>query len=368
MSDQAGIWMRSPLYDCFWMGFSAWIPIALYLPLYYALGSSWTFPLYLSYFVIFGLPHVFMTWALAATPTGRTQYEPDSLGMPVFWALVFATPYLWTADSPSHLALFQTFVAYFGFYHVLKQHMGFHHIYWSRYGQLAGRAAADAIYRPLHHLLVAGSLGIYFGRMNGDRIHIQFGTDFFDQWYPEGIHLVGWGLLAYASLALTWAVVRVWRGWCVGLSVPWPSFSLVFNVLACFAISMFAVKTEDLLLAMAIFTSYHNLQYWGFVWHYYQSRCHYELAQDESFKLDALARLVASGQWKAFMGVAYAYTFAFALVLLALPPVLQNFISYLHQILHYTIDGRIWKRRYNPSLPRALGAFVRRGTPAAINH
>jgi hypothetical protein len=106
-------------------------------------------------------------------------------------------------------------------------------------------------------------------------------------------------------------------------------------------------------LTVAIFITYHDLQYGGFVWHFQRLRGRHEAARGA--RLDAIHRWAAQGRFVPYFALAFAYSAAVFAVMMALPTLWAMAFVTFQTMVHQIMDGWIWKRRYYPQLQAHLG-------------
>ena len=165
-------------------------------------------------------------------------------------------------------------------------------------------------------------------------------------------------LLALILICLVYAA-RQWTKWRQGLSLNGPKL-LLFA--AAVPVNYLLFRSGMPLLGVyAAATIYHNIQYHRLVWFYNQNK--YGRSKDRrSF---GLATLVNS-RWLAYAACALFYAFIFDAMprFLVRPAIGPGYISLRNQLifsffaapglLHYWLDGHIWKVRSDPELREYL--------------
>jgi hypothetical protein len=151
------------------------------------------------------------------------------------------------------------------------------------------------------------------------------------------------GLVTVASLV---ALKRcVWDRWKARTFVPWPQLGLVTLGLVTNNLPFFVLPLGALPLAIAVASTNHIINYFGFVWMFERHRT---CAPRSVF--DMPQRLAAKGDWKRYFALAYAYSALVVGVSVILPPDLGVALIYLSNLAHYIIDGLIWRRSTNASV------------------
>jgi hypothetical protein len=235
-----------------------------------------------------------------------------------------------------------------GYYHIFKQHYGFMMIYKAKNGDLnpvdnrldklffAAAFYFPFLTYPLHNKYAAGMLPFPISRLAGT---------IFENTLLLGLILVG---LMYLS--------RQGKKWRMGVSLNWPK-QILFA--AAIPVNYFLFRSAMPLIGVyAAVTIYHNIQYHRLVWFYNRNKYGGKQASAKSF---GLATLINS-RWLAYIGCALAYGLLF--------DYLPDFILKPHLgpgsrdlrnelifsffaapgLLHYWIDGHIWKVRHDPDL------------------
>jgi hypothetical protein len=168
--------------------------------------------------------------------------------------------------------------------------------------------------------------------------------------------LPGWTLLPYAA-ALAWFGGRTAMTLAVrkreGRPFPTGHFVLAGAALASYAAAFGLVPPRDYLLTVAIFITYHDLQYAGFVWGFQRVRA--EVEHVHGTTLDRIHRWALERKALPYFGAALAFSFAVVGAIAVSPPALALVLVVLHNNLHYFMDGRIWQRKHNPLVHAHLG-------------
>ncbi len=350
----SGYWLFGRRADLGWFGGSLLVPLAVYLPAYWAWGSAAVWPLYLLYVACFATPHTWFTYAVSATPTA------DSAGW--YTRRSFWTPYLATlglvalipiAEWAGMWDLYFTMVTMVGFYHVYKQHLGLLKIYDARYAQVHEDPAIFAAMQPFHALCtLAFALPVFWVWLQPE-FEVVIGVQRFVLLHPQ---LPAWSLVPLAG-AMLWfggrTAVALAARHRAGRPFPLGHMVLAGAAMASYVVAFGLIPPKDYLLTVAIFITYHDLQYAGFVWHFQRSRSAIEA--EMGTPLDAVHRWALENKALPYFGLAFLFSLAVVAVIVAVPPAVALAVIVLHNNLHYFMDGCIWQRKHNPLVHAHLG-------------
>jgi hypothetical protein len=349
-----GYWLFGPRADVGWFGLSLLVPLLLYLPAYWIFGSAAVWPLYAVYVACFATPHTWFTYAVTATPTAEAGgwYSRTS-----FWAPYAATlglvALIPVAEWAGMWDLFFTMITMVGFYHVYKQHLGLLRIYDARYAQVHEDRSIFAAMAPFHALCaLAFALPVFWVWLQPE-FEVVIGVQRFTLLHPV---LPAWALLPYlAAMAwfggrAAWALAARRRA---GRPLPVGHLVLAGAAAVSYVAAFGLVPPKDYLLTVAIFITYHDIQYAGFVWHFQRSRS--EVEAEMGTPLDAIHRWALERKALPYFGVAFLFSLAILAVLVAVPPAVALAVIVLHNNLHYFMDGCIWQRKHNPLVHAHLG-------------
>lgn len=349
-----GAWLFGRRADLGWFGLSVLVPFAVYLPAYWAFGSAAVWPLYLLYVVGFATPHTWFTYAVSATPTAEAArwYSRRSFWLP-YAATLGLVALIPLAEWGGMWDLFFTMVTMVGFYHVYKQHLGMLKIYDARYAQVHDDPSIFAAMKPFHALCtLAFALPVFYVWLQ-PAFEVVVGVQRFVLLHPQ---LPAWALLPLGA-AMAWFGVQAVAGLAARHRAgrPFPAGHLVLAgaALASYVVAFGLVPPRDYLLTVAIFITYHDLQYAGFVWHFQRSRSAIEA--EAGTPLDAIHRWAHERRALPYFGAAFLFSLAVVGVIVAVPPAVALAVIVLHNNLHYFMDGCIWQRKHNPLVHAHLG-------------
>lgn len=334
--EQAGVkWLVSPRYDL-----SFFIGSCVFTFLFYALyqgarGMGWFLggdQILVTYFVFtafFDHPHIFQTFA-------RTHGDPAEFkrrrtlhtwGLAAF---LLAGVGVYAMGWEKELIVF---AAIYGTWHIIRQHYGFLRIYKALNGDKA----------PLDNWLDYGTfyVGMFacffndYGDLRGPIVIYQDLKVSFPSLPPE----IGEGMWSlFMALLVALAFRQVWRVG-TGQRVNLPKLLLMAAALTTHWFVFFATATP-FLVAEALETAYHDIQYQGFITHYQRRR------------FEAKHVVLKWG----LMALAYGAVVGTIEILgLMRPGLVWLFVPFTMLVIwHYYVDGRIWRFSEDPELKAML--------------
>ena len=329
-------WLVSQPYDlgCFvlsgLLSFGFW---ALYAAL---VAFGWQpdgMAILITYFLftsLLDLPHIFQTFA-------RTHADADEFGRRrhlYTWGLVLILALGFVVESQAFEPWAIGLAALYGSYHIVRQHTGFIRVYHSL--NEPGRRF-DHRLDTICFQLAMFSFIVYDYVEVSDEPLIQltiYGPHF--GWFPVVPEWAGNFIVAMGFAAIG---VIVWRQ--LELVLRGEALNLPKLLLMGMALlthfCMFVVAAVPFLVAEAIETAYHNVQYHGFMAHYQRRR----FPQVRHVVLKWLAAALLYGLVAGTIEVV-GYVNGFVYLLFAPFAMLTLF--------HYYIDGKIWKFSKCPEL------------------
>lgn len=332
---QSSGWIVSPRYDTLFFTASLAVPLAMWAA--FSAGLMTGVAVYVAFQLLFNLPHNFQTWTMSVLDEeDRAKNGRAYAVAAVVTLLVFAVPmvlspdgvYPWVRDA----------LIYWGYYHLVRQHYGFQRLYERKMGGVSDRESwwygrfLDAVsYLPLL---------IRF--RDPELMTIHAGTARAWIHHPVLPSPVVWGLVAlYAAVIAAAVIHHVWA-LAHGRKGMLPRALLLLSVTACFALA--AVVISDLIVAIAIVTSFHNIQYLGLVWFHNKNRA----ASGDTRGNKPIAWL-AGGHIALYAAVSIFYGIAiFAPRALFQTTRLGELPIAFVVAMHYFVDARLWKFKDYP--------------------
>lgn len=341
-------WIVGPRYDLAFFSLSLAFPVGLWA--LYSVHVLGAIGVYLAFQLAFNMPHNVQTWTMSIfdrddRAAHRTRYVVAFLTIvTLFGGAIALSPtgaYPWLRDA----------LVYWGYYHLVRQHYGFLRLYERRMA-LAGAPVPPReakLYSRYVELVSYLPLLLRFSDKSRMTIHVA-GRD---MWIR---HPVLSGPL-HDALFTVWLAVIVAA--CVHHAVAAargrkhlaPRAFLLAAVTAAFGLAGLVV--DDIVVAIALVTSFHNAQYLGLTWFHNTSRA---AAADDGVG----ARNVPIGWLKRRAYGLYALmTFGYG-VAIFLPRALaqKTLFAELPIItvvaLHYYVDSKVWRFQDYPDLARYL--------------
>jgi hypothetical protein len=328
-------WIVSAGYDTAFFTASLFVPMLLWVAFGFDLMTG--VAVYLAFQLLFNMPHNFQTWTVSVLDdedrgnNGRRYLIAFAvcvlgLGLPMLLSPDGVYPWVRTA------------LIYWGYYHLVRQHYGFQRMYERKMGGVSPRESfwygryLDAVsYLPLL---------IRFGSVEKMTIHANGKSNWvFHPAFPQPVVL---GLLALLGAVVLAAAVHHLVMWRQKRPAFGPRGLLFLAVTVCFALA--GIVISDFIVAVAVVTAFHNLQYLGLLWFHNQNRA----AAGETAG-NAPLTWIATGKLPLYLGISFLYGIAIFLpralfrssVIAELP--IASVVA-----LHYYVDARIWRFKDYP--------------------
>lgn len=235
-----------------------------------------------------------------------------------------------------------------GYYHIFKQHYGFMMMYKKKNRDFAPQDM------KLDKLFFAAAF--YYPFLTYP-FHDKQAAELlpFPIWPRAGAIFENVLLLALVLITLVY-LARQWRKWRQGLPLNWPK-QLLFA--AAIPVNFLLFRSAMPLLGVyAAATIFHNIQYHRLVWFYNQNKYARPAAEAPRFGLASLL----NARWLTYVACAATYAIVFDVIprfvlkgdvgLMDVGTRNQVIFSFFAApgLLHYWIDGHIWKVRSDPEL------------------
>jgi hypothetical protein len=328
-------WIVSARYDSIFFTGSLVLPLALWV----AFQAGWMtgIAVYVTFQLAFNLPHNFQTWTMSVLD-GEDRAKNARTYALAFLAcvLVLGVPmvvspdlvYPWVRDA----------LIYWGYYHLVRQHYGFQRIYERKMGGVPARESM--LYARF--LDAVSYLPLLIRFRDPELMTIRAGSATTWIHHPVLPRAIWVPLLAlYGAVILAAIVHHVWMA-AKGRPAIWPRALLLLTVTICFGLS--AILIDDMVVAIAIVTSFHNLQYLGLVWFHNKSR-----AEAGAIQGNPLVSWIAREKIARYVAVSLVYG-----VVIFLPRAVfrSDRIAELPLAavvaFHYFVDARMWRFKDYP--------------------
>ena len=340
-------WIVSPATDLLWFSFGG-------AAVAYLVWALWRFthvPLLLIvaiWAIVFDETHGFAT-------ISRTYFDSEERAKRGRWlwaslAFFFAVgPVLILAGLGGWLEL-ATYL--WGYYHIFKQHYGFLMMYKKK------NRGFDPIDTRIDKIFFG--VAFYYPFVTYP-LYSRQGADILPFPIPPALGAIfGAVCLTAVSLAALVYIGRQLQRYVKGLPINWPKQALFASAIP---INYLLFRSSMPLLGLyAAVTIFHNVQYHRLVWFYNQNK--YGHAADRAWKY-GLATLVNT-RWLFYIGCALIYAIIFdAFPRFVVGPALGDSDASIRNqlvfsffaapgLLHYWLDGHIWKVRQDPQLRQYL--------------
>ena len=332
---QSSGWIVSPRYDTLFFTASLAVPLAMWAA--FSAGLMTGVAVYVAFQLLFNLPHNFQTWTMSLFDEDDRARNGRAYAIAALViAVVFAVPmvlspdgvYPWVRDA----------LIYWGYYHLVRQHYGFQRLYERKMGGVSERES----WWYGRYLDAVSYLPLLIRFRDPELMTINAGSA--RAWIH---HPVLPSPVVLALVALYVAVVLAAVGhhavaFARGRRGLMPRALLLGSVTVCFALA--ALVISDMIVAIAIVTSFHNIQYLGLVWFHNRNRA----AQGDT-RGNAPIAWLAAGRVALYAVVSIFYGLAiFAPRALFQTTRLGELPIAFVVAMHYFVDARVWKFKDYP--------------------
>lgn len=328
-------WIVSPRYDTLFFTASLAVPMAMWGA--FSMGLMTGVAVYVTFQLAFNLPHNFQTWTMTVLDSddraknGRTYLIAAIVILLVLGVPMVVSPdgvYPWVRDA----------LIYWGYYHLVRQHYGFQRIYERKMGGVSDRES----WWYGRFLDLVSYLPLLIRFRDPELMTIHAGTSKAWIHHPVLPSPVVLALVALYGATVLAAVVHHLWAYAHGRRGLMPRALLLASVTACFALA--AVVISDLIVAIAIVTSFHNIQYLGLVWFHNRNRA----AQGDTAGNGPIG-WIAAGRVAFYVGVSILYGIAiFAPRAVFQTTRLGELPIAFVVALHYFVDARVWRFKDYP--------------------
>jgi hypothetical protein len=336
-------WIVSARYDTIFFTASLLVPALLWGG--FQAGFLTGVAVFVIFQLAFNMPHNFQTWTL----TVLDEKDRARNGRAYLWALaamvlLFVVPML--AAPTTVFPWMRDALLYWGYYHLIRQFYGFQRLYERKMGGVSARES----FWVGRYLDAVSYLPLLFRFRDPDLMTIRGGD--VSMWirHPVLPRPAFVGLLALYGAVLI-AIVAAHLVWEMrGRQRLWPRALLLLSVtLCCGAASLI----NEVLIAVSLLTTFHNLQYVGLVWFHNRNR-----ARRGEAAGNALVGWIAKDRVPLYVAVSMLYGVAVIAPLAIFPGRAWAEIPItLVVAMHYYVDGRAWRFKEVPE--RALYLALR---------
>jgi hypothetical protein len=335
-------WIVSRRYDSLFFTGSLLAPLCLWLA--FSAGLMTGVAVYATFQLAFNLPHNFQTWTMSVLDESDRAKNGRRYAIALaVCILVFAVPMLLSPDGV--YPWLRDALIYWGYYHLVRQHYGFQRLYERKLGGVPALESKfyarylDAVsYLPL--LIRFRSPELMTIHAGGLSVWVKHPT------LPPSVWMPIAGLWAACIVA---AIVHHAILYARGRRGLLPRALHLATVTIAFGIAVLVIR--DLVVAIAVVTAFHNLQYIGLVWFHNRTR-----ADLHATAGNPTVGWIEKGQLLRYVALSIAY----GLVIFA-PRALFRHVRLAELpitvvvALHYYVDARVWRFADYPQLGKYLG-------------
>ena len=334
----------SPLYDSLFFTGSVLVPALLWAAFHLSLLSG--VAVYALFQLLFNMPHNFQTWTLTLLDPGDREKQGRRYALAAAVLLVaFGGSSLFAPESV--FPWLRDALLYWGYYHLIRQHYGFQRIYQRKMGGVGSRENFW-VSRYLEAVCVLPLLWRFHDPewMTIDAAGVRFQIHYFP--LPHAAYQAAVALFLLIVVAMVIAHIVLFARGRRGLL---PRALLLLAVTLAFGA---AGLEKNVLIAVALLTTFHNIQYIGLVWFHNRTRAERGEARGNPAIAWLQARHIAT-----YIGISMLYG-----LVLFFPRIagsrarLAELPVTLVVALHYYIDGRAWRFDLYPE--RGLWLRLRR--------
>jgi hypothetical protein len=328
-------WIVSPRYDTLFFTASLAAPLLLWAA--FSLNLMTGVAVYVAFQLAFNMPHNFQTWTVSVLDAeDRGKYGRRYAVAFAVCLLVLGLPMVLSPDGVYPWV--RNALIYWGYYHLVRQHYGFQRMYERKMGGVSPRESfwygryLDAVsYLPLL---------IRFGSKENMTIHAGGKSTWVAHpVFPTPVVAALSALLAVIILAAAVHHLAMWRQQRPGFG---PRGLLFLAVTVAFGLA--GIVIGDFIVAVAVVTAFHNLQYLGLLWFHNQNR-----AAAGATAGNPTITWLATGKLPLYL----AFTFAYGVAIFLPRALFRN--SALAELpiaavvaMHYYVDARIWRFKDYP--------------------
>jgi hypothetical protein len=300
----------------------------------------------------FNMPHNFQTWTMSVFDADDRAKNGRRYAVALFVVLgALALPALLSPNGVYPLV--RDALVYWGYYHLVRQHFGFQRLYERRMAVAGSPASPRESQLYARFLEVVSYAPLLLRFRDPERMTIHVGERAI--WVRHPIlppwlwHAIAAVYAAVIVAAIAHHVIAALRG----RKHLAPRALLFAAVTLCFGLAGIVIK--DIVVAIAIVTSFHNLQYLGLVWFHNRTRA--TLADKEGIPRgkNRPIDLIRSGRVPVYILISALYGLVLIVPIALFPGnVLAELPINGMVALHYYVDARVWRFGDYPQLARFL--------------
>jgi hypothetical protein len=357
---QSALWLHSKTYDLTWYGLMPILTALFFLGAFSLGGAKGFFPIFLVVSILVGYGHNMVTWLLILPKESRKHYAQGIMIWPAALTALSIVPILFFAGTPWFAWAFMghNIVAY---YHIMRQHIGMQHVCDSRYASTTGDNSIRAWAADVRKLIGLVAATAITAKLAGPPILVQLAMISI----PTPISGIPWeisGVLGALSVAVAARLsYRTWRRHQAGQAFPIMHAVMGGGSIANVLLAMTLVANPYFIVSYTIMANCHNLQYMSYCYTHH----HLRAAQDPEAQ-DAPSRWAREHRYVAWFGLPALLGVLFTAFVAAWSPAIQSAWALGFMMLHYLVDGEIWKRKNYPAMGRFGAGRVGAPAPTAL--
>jgi hypothetical protein len=343
-------WIVSSTYDIVFFIGSLVVPLMLWGA--FAFGWMTGVAVYVAFQLAFNLPHNFQTWTISLLDAGdRAKHGRRYLISALILTAVLAVPMVlsptgawpWVRDA----------LLYWGYYHLVRQHYGLLRLYERRMAILGAPASPRESKLYGYFLDVVSFVPFILRFQHPEQMTINVSDRHFEILHPPvptWLSPILWTIYLGSIAAAVVHHVVATSGGRTGLA---PRALLLTSVTFAFGLANLAI--HDIVVAVAVVTAYHNLQYLGLV--FFMNRNRAELADREGIARGTNAPIdwLRTRKLPLYLSATFGYGMVMITPIFMFPGrIWAQFPMTFVVALHYYIDSRIWKFNVYPAHARFL--------------
>jgi hypothetical protein len=343
-------WIVSRRYDSVFFSGSVAVPLVLWWAFSYGIMTG--VAVYATFQLLFNMPHNVQTWTMSVfdgadrAKNGRRYAAALGIIVLLFGGTMVLSPtgiYPWLRDA----------LVYWGYYHLVRQHYGFQRLYERRMSVLGSPPSPreSKLYARLLDVVSYAPLLLRFRdpelmtiRVADRAIHIR---------HPVLPDLAWKAVLVVYVACIAAALVHHVVCYVRGRRHMLARGLLLASVTVAFGLAGLAI--DDIIVAIAVVTSFHNIQYLGLT--YFHNRTRAELAEREGLPRGTNRPIdwLRAGRVLPYLGMTFGYGLLIFAPRIGLSGVMLAELPITAVVaLHYYVDARIWKFNEYPNLARYL--------------
>jgi len=334
-------WIVSPRYDTAFFTASLAVPMLLWVG--FSFGFLTGVAVYAIFQLAFNMPHNFQTWTLSVLDPGDRKKHGRRYVLAALVILgVLGLPMALSPDGVYPWV--RTALIYWGYYHLVRQHYGFLRIYEKKMGGVS--PAESRFYRHFLDAVCYLPLLVRFRDPELMTIHVGDGVWIHHPVLPP----LAWQAVAFVyGVVILAAVIHHVRMHATGRANLLPRALLLTSVTLAFGLATLVV--EEIIVAVAVVTAYHNLQYLGLTWFHNRTR-----ARDATAAPNPTIAWLQTGKVWLYVLV----TMFYGVVVIAPRATLQDVrlaelpLAFV-VAFHYYVDSRMWRFPLYPERGKWLG-------------